>query len=101
MRNDAQTLLDILRYHKIEYGREPEKAVSEGALECAKLGSKFLELSSTGDHYSVKKYLRRELMKYRGKTTSRSIKDIWQNMKNCVNPTSLHGMRCSADADFV
>ena len=65
MRNDAQTLLDILRNHKSEYGREPEKAVSEGALECAKLGSKFLELASAGDHYSVKKYLRREMMKYR------------------------------------
>ena len=50
MRNDAQTLLDIWRYPKIEYGREPEKAVLEGALECAKLGSKFLELSPTGDH---------------------------------------------------
>ena len=72
MRNDAQILLDILRGHKIEYGKEPEKAVLEGARECARLGSKFLELASTGDRYSVRKYLRAELMKRRKDTNDQT-----------------------------
>ena len=65
MRADAKELLNILVNKKLEYGRHPEKAVSEGAAECAKLGSQFLELAPTGDRYAKKKFLLPEMTKQR------------------------------------
>ena len=67
LRKEAEELLTILKCRKVEYGAEPERAFKNEAVECAKLGTEFLKLAVTGDHYSTKKYLRAELMKERKK----------------------------------
>ena len=58
-------MLNILVNLKADYGRKPEKAFADGAAECARLGSQFLELASTGERYASKKYLRAEMVKNR------------------------------------
>ena len=64
-REDARRLLDLLRNHWVENGKRPELAFSPGALGCAKLGSKFLDLAENGEHYSSKKCSRTEMIKKR------------------------------------
>ena len=65
LRSGAADLHNILKNKRLEYGADPGRVSPQEAVDCARLGSLFLELAPNGDHYSTRKFLRAELMKER------------------------------------
>ena len=97
MRADAKELLTILTRKKLACGREPEGAVSAGPLECGKLGSQFLELAATGEHYAAKNIYGQKWRINGNCRAAPTIKDTWPSIVNFANPTLQTGRKHSRD----
>lgn len=93
LRSGAADLHNIVKNKRVEYGPDPERAFPSDVVECARLGSRFLELASTGEHYATKKALRAELMRERKARGEPGYQGYLAEYQSWLGGYKMHGRK--------